>query len=237
MTLTAAELRDLHRIHCRRTDLLDRLRRGPLRIQATENLANQAQAERDAGKELLKRLRMNCDGKELQLGEREGRVEDTRGKLNACSSNREYQALIEQIAADEQATSVLSDEILELLDKISQQEKTVEKQEAKLAKAQQDRDAARKQVDEGRAGLEDELAQVTAELARAEDALTGDFKVNYKRMAKARGEDALAVLDGENCTGCYQRVTTQQINLLSLSRPVFCGGCGRLLYLPEGWSM
>ena len=59
---------------------------------------------------------MAVDKKQLQLKTGEDKVKDLRYKLNASTSNREYQALLEQIAADEMANSVLADEILEGLD-------------------------------------------------------------------------------------------------------------------------
>ena len=43
-----------------------------------------------------------------------------KAKLNAAASNREYQALKDQIAADQMAGSVLADEILEALEKIDE---------------------------------------------------------------------------------------------------------------------
>jgi len=56
---------------------------------------------------------------------------------------------------------------------------------------------------------------------------------DYDRIAKVRGEGALAQIDGEVCGNCFQTVTTQTMNDLYMSRPVFCKGCGCLLYLPE----
>ncbi len=95
----------------------------------------------------------------------------------------------------------------------------------------------RSRVDEERQGLEEELARVGAELAEVEAHLPADFKTEYTRMVKAKGEDALAPLgtddDGSHCGGCFQRVTTQVVNELRMERLIFCKSCGRLLYLPE----
>jgi hypothetical protein len=74
---------------------------------------------------------------------------------------------------------------------------------------------------------------VTEELTQAERCLPADFKIDYDRISRARGEDALAQVEGETCGGCYQMLTAQTINDLLLSRPVFCKSCGALLYLPE----
>jgi len=237
MTVTAGALRELHRIHRQLSDLRDQLARGPRQVKAAETFVGTSTSELEQAKDKFNRLRMACDQKELQLKEREGHIEDIRAKLNACSTNREYQAFIEQIAADEQANSVLSDEIIELYDKVAEQEKAVAEAKQKLAKSKEDFEAARKRVDESKDGLENEIARCSIELSETEATLPGEFKSDYKRIVKARGYDALAAVDDQCCGGCYQTISPQMINALSLARPVFCGGCGRLLYLPENTSV
>ena len=134
------------------------------------------------------------------------------------------------------ANSVLSDEILEALEKIDEQQ-------AALTRIQADHDHAVQQVETLHVEvsakcqkLESELERVTSELQQAEKALPGDFKADYERISRARGEDALAPVDNEICTGCYQMLSAQTMNDLMLSKPVFCKSCGALLYLPEDTS-
>ena len=91
-------------------------------------------------------MRMSSDEKELQLKEREGRIQDVRLKLNSATNNKEYQAFIEQIAADDQANSVLSDEILELLDKVSDEQAKVATAEENLNKGKEELAQANERV-------------------------------------------------------------------------------------------
>ena len=135
MTDIAVTLRELHRIHRNLTDLRGRLASGPRQIKVGDASIERFEKELGEKKEIYKRCRMTADEKELQLKEREQRVLDIRTKLNSCSTNKEYQTFIEQIAADEQANSVLSDEILELFDKVREHETTVKESGHKVAKA------------------------------------------------------------------------------------------------------
>ena len=48
----------------------------------------------------------------------EGKILELETKLNQSSTNREYQALKDQIAADNMANSVLADEILEAMERV-----------------------------------------------------------------------------------------------------------------------
>jgi predicted nucleic acid-binding Zn-ribbon protein len=231
--LTAEVLRGLHRIHRQLSDLKARLQAGPKQIRAAEaNIAKFQQDLADA-KELVKRNRMAIDEKDLQLRERENRIATLKSRLNGASNNREYQAFLEQIAADDQANSVLSDEILELMEKTNELQNQVKEADKRLEKAKSDLEGIRKKVDEQHVVLESEVARLRTELAKAESTLPSDFRAHYLRIVKAKGEHGLAPLDGEYCGGCYQAVTTQMQNDLKLLKPVFCKSCGCILYLPE----
>ena len=75
----------------------------------------------------------------------------------------------------------------------------------------------RSETEEKLQRLGSELRRVTAELTQAERCLPADFKIDYDRISRARGEDALAQVEGETCGGCYQMLTAQTINDLLLS--------------------
>jgi len=231
-TLTET-LRTLHRIHRQHADLKDRLSRGPRQIQVAELTVKKSETDLTQAKDAYKQFKMASDDKQLQLKHREAKLADVQAKLNMAQSNKEYQLLKDQMAADKQANSVLADEILEALEKIDQLQAAVKTAEASLAKSKDELGNVRKRVSDQQQGLESELARVRGELTAAEDQLDGDFKDNYLRLSKSMGEDSLAAVDAECCGGCSQTLTAQTMNLLKLDKPVFCKSCGRLIYLPE----
>jgi len=231
-TLTDS-LRTLHRIHRQLADLQDRLQRGPRQIRAAEANVKKCEGEVAAAKDSYKHAKMASDDKQLQLRQREAKLKDFEAKLFAAQSNKEYQLLKDQIAADKQANSVLADEILEALDKIDGLQATTKTAESNLAKIKDEALKARQRVEQQQQGLETELARVTGELRAAEDLLDGDFKPTYERLARSMGAEALGPVEGECCGGCSQTLTPQTINALRLDKPVFCKSCGRLLYIPE----
>jgi len=233
MSISAESLRILHRLHRQVTDLRGRLARGPKQIKARKSNIELLATQLEEFKEKLKRTKLTISSKELSLQERENRILDVRAKLNACSSNKEYTAFVEQIAADDQANSVLSDEILELLDKATEDQNAVTSAEAEHNEANSQLEELSKKIQAERDGQETELGRVESDLRKSEEGLPAEVRQNYDRVAKAHGEEALAPLDGEVCGGCFQRVTPQMINELNLSQPVFCKSCGRLLYLSE----
>ncbi|MCA9213008.1 MAG: hypothetical protein KDB27_08085 [Planctomycetales bacterium] len=233
MSVTAEVLRTLHRIHRQLADLTSRYERGPKRINSGQAAIDALKQEVQEAKETVKRNRMTTDEKDLQLRERENRIADLKSKLNTASSNREYQAFVEQVAADEQANSVLSDEILELLEKHEELQQGVAKVEQKLASGMEDFNALKATIESERASLEADINRVKQELGVIEADLPKDFKADYDRIVGTRGEEGLAALDGDCCGNCYQMITPNMHSELIMLRPVPCANCGAIIYLPE----
>ena len=233
MTISTDSLRELHRIHRQLADLKDRLDAGPKQLRASESNITKFEIELTRTKEEFTKARVSSDDKQLQLKQREERVKDLKIKLNAASNNREYQALKEQIAADEQANSVLTDEILESYEKLDELKAMVASTDANLKKTKEELTRAKVRVQEEQVMLESELARIHGERIRVEDTLPEDFRRDFERISKVRGDKALAPVDGECCGGCFQMLTPQTMNELYMSKPVFCKSCGCLLYLSE----
>jgi len=233
MASVSAILRELHRLHRQLADLKERLVRGPKQIQIAEGNVKRAEGDVALAKDNYRKARLASDDKQLQLKQREARILDLQGKQNACSSNREYQSLKETIAADLQANSVLSDEILEGFEQVDLLQAATKTAEANLVKMKDELEKTRSRVTDQQAGLEAELARVQGELNEAERGLPDEFRAEYERQARGRGEEALAPLDGQTCGGCYTTITTQTVSELLMGRPVHCKNCGCLLYMPE----
>ncbi len=104
------------------------------------------------------------------------------------------------------------------------------------------------------AGLEQEFAayeeNVRGEIAQAEekrDALdeerrtrmgsqvAGDILQQYEKLLDAREGQAMAMLDGRVCQGCYVSVPNNvYVQLARAVELVTCPSCNRILFLPDG---
>jgi predicted nucleic acid-binding Zn-ribbon protein len=231
MTVTAAALRELHRIHQQLTELRDRVERGPKQVRAREANVTQLKSRLDEARSRVQETQVTANRKQLDLRAGEQKIVDLKAKLNACSSNREYQALMEQIAAAEMANSVLADEILESLEKIDALAKAVKEVEGHVAGGTQELDKTRHAVDDAAATLRADITRLENSLAQAEAALPAEFKADYNRVVRGKGAQGLASVEDGVCGGCGQQITLNMQNELMLSKPVFCKACGCLLYL------
>ena len=233
LAVTADSLRTLHRLHRQLADLRDQLTAGPRQIAARTKHLQAVEAAHAGIQEEIKKAKMAADQKQLQLRSAESKILDLEGKLNACKTNREYQLLKDQIAADRMATKVLEDEILEGLEQVDSVRATLPAAEQLVASAKKKLDETKARVAEEAAHLAGEVARVQAALEATEQELVDDARPLYDRAVKHKGADALAPLEGDCCGGCFQQITSKMSSDLLLGRVVMCRSCGRLLYTPE----
>lgn len=226
-------LQTLHRILRQLEDVRDRLERGPRGTKARQSNLVKLEAALQKAKDDVRAARMHADQRELQLKSAEAKILDLGTKLNMVKTPREYQAYTDQIAADRMACSVLSDEILETLDRVEQAKSLVPPAEQAIATAQEDLKKFQAAFAAEQPKLEAELARLTKQLAEAEGQMPSEVLHGYQRVVKSKGADALAPMQKGTCTGCHHSITGNVEIELRSGRSVFCRNCGRLLYLAE----
>jgi hypothetical protein len=229
-------LRTLHRIHRQLADLRDRLQRGPNQVRASEASVALCEGQLAQARADAKTARAAADAKQLQLKAGEQKIEELKRKRNAAESNREYQILNDQIAAHEMTNSVLTDEILEGLERIDAMQAKIARAGEVLAKARQKAEQIHSEVAEQQPLIQGDLSRLEAELKECEAALPPTVRELYQRVVRQREEDALAAVENEYCSGCHQHVPVNVCAEIMLSHPMFCKTCGRLLYMPEDRS-
>ena len=191
MTVTAAALRELHRIHQQLAELRDRVERGPKQIRARDANVAQLKAKLDEARE---KVQANANGASTASSSTSNRANKSwstlRVKLNAANSNNEYQAFLEQIAAAEMAGSVLSDEILESMERLDKLRPAVKEAEKNRRRRQsrfgKDPPRSRRL---GRLDPRRHHAPRSRTRHRRDSRCRGDFKVDYQRVVRSKGAE------------------------------------------------
>jgi len=233
VAVAAGTLRTLHRMHRQLADLAEQLAAGPRAVAARTRQVQAVEAKKAAAADDVKKAKLAADQKQLQLKSAETKLADLEAKLNACKTNREYQTLGDQIAADRMATKVLEDEILEALERIDVLKPAVPAAEAEIETAKKLLAEADAKVKAESGRLEAEVARIRGDLQTAEKDLAADVREKYDRVVKQKGADGMSAVDGQTCGGCYQQLTGNMLSDVLLGRIIICRSCGRLLYLPE----
>jgi predicted nucleic acid-binding Zn-ribbon protein len=154
--------------------------------------------------------------------------------MNQAASNREYQTLKEQIAADKQANNVLSDEILETLEQIDAAIKGVADAEALLKTMQAEEVTFKQQTSQRLEVVKTDLHRVSEQYKMAELLLPEEFMPEYSRLVNARNDEALAGIENNTCGGCYHILTPKVVDRLRMDQVVSCPSCGVMLYIAGG---
>ena len=226
-------MRTLHRILRQLADVRDRTAAGPRQVAAHEARVTVADTALKTAQDDARKAKMAADQKQLQLKTSESKIGDLEGKLNACKTNREYQLLGEQIAADKMAMKVLEDEILEGLERVDALKGSIPAAEAVVKEAGRLLAEAKARVAAEGRDLAGEADRLRGELEAHERELPPDARAIYDRVVRQKAEDGLAPVEGESCGGCYRQITGNMQSELLMGRLVTCRTCGRLLYVPE----
>jgi len=226
-------LPEIHRLHTQLETVREKLESGPRKIAAQERILKQKEEELAGCKEKLLELRKSADAKSLQLKTNEAKILDLKAKLNAASSNKEYDIISSQIEADQMANSVLEDEILDSLDKVDQGKQDIEAAETAIGAQKSQIEATQREVDASRQGLETEAAKLESALTEKEAGLPSEVIDQYRRLVSAHGAGALASVENDACTACYAILSPQERVALNVGKILFCRSCGRIMYLDE----
>jgi predicted nucleic acid-binding Zn-ribbon protein len=233
MAASAELLELIHRIHRQLADLRERQERGPRQVKAREANAAKLEAELTAAQDAVKQAKVTSDRKQLDLKANEQRIADWKVKLNACSNNKEYQTMIDQIAAAEMAGSVLADEILETMEKSDVLELAVAEVKKRVEAGKNEVTKFRDMVAGEAQNITGDITRLEAELTEAEKQLPTEFRDEYRRVIRGKGAEGMAKMEAGVCEGCGKQVTLNMQNHLMLGKPVFCTACGRLLYTAQ----
>lgn len=226
-------LKGIHSLLIQQEQFLDELGKGPRVLQAKKKLIEQRQQAYREFQESTKQVRLSADRKNLDLKTLEKKLEDLKVKLNQASSNREFDIIKGQTQADEMAKSVLEDEVLELLEKIDEEQAKLPELEQGLQKLEEDLQNFSSQFAKRSVELEQLIAEVKKNLSIAEKFLPSEPAEKYRRLVASKGARAMAAVKANSCSNCFVHITPQQRILIKSENILFCTNCGSLLYLGE----
>ncbi len=220
--------------------LASRKKQAEHQILVQKKRISDATAHLNAVKEEEQARTLKVREKENLFNASEESLKKRRGQLSEAKNNKEYQSLRDQITLDQRANDLLADEVLEMDEELSKfQKDVVEAARKELDAANEGLATAERELAENAPVIDQDMIDVQEKLKGEEEKLPRDFKGIYQQLVKGLGgENSLApVVEKTFCGNCRQQVPIQFIAQLSANKPYVCMSCGRLLYLPEGYSI
>ncbi len=159
------------------------------------------------------------------------RLSKYKGQLTEVKTNKEYTALLKEIATAEQDVRTREDRLLERMEEadilaaeLKTAEAALKAEQAEVAKEQAVLDAERTELEKELSHVTDARAAVTAKLSR-------ETLMLFERVAHGRRGIAVAEARDGLCTVCHVRLRPQMFNDVRRNDGIYqCGSCTRILY-------
>jgi predicted nucleic acid-binding Zn-ribbon protein len=222
---------ELHGLYTKLRTVQNQLESAPRQMKARQQITAAKQAEIDATKEKIKKLKLSADQSNLQVKTNESKVLGLKVKLNQAASNREFDALRAQVEADEMANSVLEDEILAAFEKLDRLKEELAQSEQELITLKAAETKLAQELAAAEAGLKAKAAEYQRFISQAESVIPGEIELAYRRMVQAQGPDAFAEVEGNQCQNCFVTLPPQTLVELKSGKIMFCKSCSKLMHL------
>jgi predicted nucleic acid-binding Zn-ribbon protein len=186
-------------------------------------------------KEKIESLEKERRQKESHLTAEIDRIKKAEGKMFEVKTNKEYQALLNEMEAVKTANSREEEAILQILEEIDELRKSFSKKEKELAAAQEKIEAERKTIQER---MTQNDALLKKEMERR-DALSKQLESRlsrlYNTLKEKRQGIGVVTVRHETCQGCFVHIPPQMFIEVQKNKDLIrCPNCNRILYWEEG---
>lgn len=172
--------------------------------------------------------------KEAELAAKEENAKKLQTQLFALKTNKEYQAMLQQIQDAKADGSVIEDKILGIMEQMDKLKLEVNKEKQKLQEEEKKFNEEKNKVQIRVKEIDDRLAQLDAQRQQIFPQIEPKILSQYERILSNR--DGLAIVTAKHnaCQGCNMSVPPQVINLIKMyERIITCEVCNRILYIDD----
>jgi uncharacterized protein len=203
----------------------------PVKLAELEDKRTANKKNLDGVKETLLIVQKDRRDREQDLESGIQKTERLKGRASEIKTNKEYQALLKEIAVAEQEKKAIEDEILFLMEKIdtavaaiTAAENNVREEENKILSERKALETAMIKVDENLKVAEQKKQDIAA-------GIESSVFAKYQRLLETKAGSAIVEVRGESCSGCFMSIPPQVfVNVKKNENIITCPQCGRILY-------
>lgn len=225
---------NLQKFDLRIFQIQDQLRKAPELLKSAEaplqELHTKLQALKNTGETLVKQRR----GAERELATQEEQLQKIRNRLSALKTNKEYQAHLFEIELTRKKKDSIEENVLEVMERVQQNEQAVKEVEAQVKEAQQIFDAEKSRLEAHFAQLANEAADLEQQQQTIANMVDKPLLIRYNRLKTLKKGYALAQLHNGVCGGCQLQLPPQLVAEVKRGDELMdCSYCHRILYSPH----
>ena len=218
------QLQDLNELLGDLPKKVDKLR------QEEESLINAV----DKGKNRLKEIKLALNKAEHRMAEIKQKIDKLKDQLSLVTSNKQYDALTQEIEYLKQEMDEVELEDLELEEEKETLQNDLQEKEENLESLSENLSTRRDRLEDLIAESADKKSELEKE--REEKSIHIDPSVlgRYMRIRDARDGLAVVNLNGHSCSGCGSVVPIQSVSVIRKKTLLYnCDICSRFLYFDK----
>lgn len=206
----------------------------PKLIEDLEARRNDEQAAVRGIEEKIKANQVKRKQRELDLQAKEDGVKKLQAQLYQLKTNKEYQAMQQEIEGQKADKSRVEDDILVLMEEADTLNQGLAKEKALFADAEKHLNEDKKVIEGEIAALDKRMAELEAERAAAAVQVDKKVLAHYEKVLSGRDGVAIVAVKDNACQGCFMNLPPQMINEIKMNDKVItCESCARILYIEK----
>ncbi len=193
---------------------------------------------------VLNRIKQQYEAFEKKKREKERALEDINDKINKLKmrtgeikTNKEYQALLKEIKAVEDARSSIEDDILSAMEDADTLGKQIKTEEQNYRANKEKVEALKKDIENEKSETEKELLKVQGIREKVIEAVDSEVYDQYFMLLEICGGLAVIEVKDEICQGCNMNIPPQLFVELKKNEEIYnCPHCRRILFYKNSTS-
>ncbi|MFP4458806.1 MAG: zinc ribbon domain-containing protein [Candidatus Zixiibacteriota bacterium] len=171
---------------------------------------------------------------ELDIDKIRETYEKAKKKLSMVTSNREYEAVQDEIMENEELLALKEEEELKILDEQEETKKEKAKLDDEYEKTKIDAEKQIEQIESELSHVEENIAALEKEREQYISDVPKRLMAKYNRVRRGLGNLAVVHVTKRACGGCFQTLPPQTIqDLIRGDKIITCPSCGRILAWDE----
>jgi predicted nucleic acid-binding Zn-ribbon protein len=193
---------------------------------------------------VLNRIKQQYDAFEKKKREKERALEDINDKINKLKmrtgeikTNKEYQALLKEIKAVEDARSSIEDDILTAMEDADTLGKQIKTEEQNYRANKEKVETLKKDIENEKSETEKELLKVQRIREKVIEAVDSEVYDQYFMLLEICGGLAVIEVKDEICQGCNMNIPPQLFVELKKNEEIYnCPHCRRIIFYKNSTS-
>ncbi len=231
MNIDLEKLIDLQQLDSKISQLKERTQEIPESIEGLNGTLEGGKRELEEAEALLGEKNTRRRELELEVESSREMLTKYRSQLMEVKTNKEYQAMLHEIANEEGEIAQKEDQILEGMMVIEETEQLTEKARIQFQEHEKEIIRKRGELEKFASAAQAQIDDLQQEKNGLQSQIPEDLNHQYEKIATVRNGLALAEAKDQSCQACHVKMRPQLFAEIKSSQEIIrCENCSRFLY-------